>query len=190
MYRHWILGNIAGLLPSVRLPGVLSKSTDILTIRSHVTGPSIKYFSPKFVIKICRDIEISHIYPGIQLSKEIGLRISTLIVGIGLIITVGGSSASYISIFINLIHIPERVSVLRVYTCPFSHVPGVHFITFHCGIPCSRNDLDRVSIIICRQIGHLVFYRSEEHTSELQSRGHLVCRLLLEKKKTTNKLPI
>src|SRR5207253_5285192 len=25
--------------------------------------------------------------------------------------------------------------------------------------------------------------RSEEHTSELQSRGHLVCRLLLEKKK-------
>src|SRR5215208_8132384 len=27
--------------------------------------------------------------------------------------------------------------------------------------------------------------RSEEHTSELQSRGHLVCRLLLEKKKPT-----
>src|SRR5207253_5861651 len=29
--------------------------------------------------------------------------------------------------------------------------------------------------------------RSEEHTSELQSRGHLVCRLLLEKKKKTEK---
>src|SRR5207253_6844553 len=28
--------------------------------------------------------------------------------------------------------------------------------------------------------------RSEEHTSELQSRGHLVCRLLLEKKKKKN----
>src|SRR5690625_6809709 len=27
----------------------------------------------------------------------------------------------------------------------------------------------------------VVFPRSEEHTSELQSRGHLVCRLLLEK---------
>src|SRR5439155_6493972 len=26
-------------------------------------------------------------------------------------------------------------------------------------------------------------FRSEDHTSELQSRGHLVCRLLLEKKK-------
>src|SRR5690625_5819947 len=30
------------------------------------------------------------------------------------------------------------------------------------------------------------FARSEEHTSELQSRGHLVCRLLLEKKNYIN----
>src|SRR5690625_3444714 len=29
-----------------------------------------------------------------------------------------------------------------------------------------------------------IYERSEEHTSELQSRGHLVCRLLLEKKNT------
>src|SRR5690554_7641036 len=29
-------------------------------------------------------------------------------------------------------------------------------------------------------------FRSEEHTSELQSRPHLVCRLLLEKKKNNN----
>src|SRR5690625_5712912 len=36
----------------------------------------------------------------------------------------------------------------------------------------------RVVLINVRQPG-----RSEEHTSELQSRGHLVCRLLLEKKK-------
>src|SRR5690625_5442499 len=32
-------------------------------------------------------------------------------------------------------------------------------------------------------VDHQVVNRSEEHTSELQSRGHLVCRLLLEKKK-------
>src|SRR5215208_8542183 len=31
--------------------------------------------------------------------------------------------------------------------------------------------------------------RSEEHTSELQSRGHLVCRLLLEKKQKTKRTP-
>src|SRR5690625_5432520 len=36
----------------------------------------------------------------------------------------------------------------------------------------------------CAKPGQLpARWRSEEHTSELQSRGHLVCRLLLEKKK-------
>src|SRR2546422_5041673 len=34
-----------------------------------------------------------------------------------------------------------------------------------------------------RWSAHSVYVRSEEHTSELQSRLHLVCRLLLEKKK-------
>src|SRR5207253_5235503 len=32
-------------------------------------------------------------------------------------------------------------------------------------------------------LSRVLYARSEEHTSELQSRGHLVCRLLLEKKK-------
>src|SRR5690348_17960302 len=35
--------------------------------------------------------------------------------------------------------------------------------------------------------GRIFCTRSEEHTSELQSPVHLVCRLLLEKKKDTNK---
>src|SRR2546429_3268838 len=35
-----------------------------------------------------------------------------------------------------------------------------------------------------------VLVRSEEHTSELQSRLHLVCRLLLEKKKTSSSFPV
>src|SRR5258708_17614195 len=34
-----------------------------------------------------------------------------------------------------------------------------------------------------------VINRSEEHTSELQSPDHLVCRLLLEKKKRAERLP-
>src|SRR2546422_1984598 len=42
----------------------------------------------------------------------------------------------------------------------------------------NRYIADRVA-----NLGSNVF-RSEEHTSELQSRLHLVCRLLLEKKKT------
>src|SRR2546429_7058728 len=37
----------------------------------------------------------------------------------------------------------------------------------------------------CKQLSSIRYqHRSEEHTSELQSRLHLVCRLLLEKKKT------
>src|SRR5690625_5337221 len=42
---------------------------------------------------------------------------------------------------------------------------------------------------LCGELGDLllqVVFRSGEHTSELQSRGHLVCRLLLEKKKGDN----
>src|SRR2546429_4610250 len=41
------------------------------------------------------------------------------------------------------------------------------------------------TVSVLAQLGALLVDRSEEHTSELQSRLHLVCRLLLEKKKTT-----
>src|SRR2546422_6339693 len=40
----------------------------------------------------------------------------------------------------------------------------------------------------CRDPGLRLPRRSEEHTSELQSRLHLVCRLLLEKKKARGEL--
>src|SRR5438045_5640556 len=46
-------------------------------------------------------------------------------------------------------------------------------------VECER---DRRAAHIDRQ------HRSEEHTSELQSLRHLVCRLLLEKKKKKNKI--
>src|SRR3712207_8242123 len=42
-----------------------------------------------------------------------------------------------------------------------------------------ENRLQGVGILVLGVIG----FRSEEHTSELQSRQYLVCRLLLEKKK-------
>src|SRR5439155_13961652 len=46
-------------------------------------------------------------------------------------------------------------------------------------IKLSKEMIELAKHIIKTKRGH----RSEEHTSELQSRGHLVCRLLLEKKK-------
>src|SRR3712207_3977187 len=50
--------------------------------------------------------------------------------------------------------------------------------------PAQRVVLDRVTAVMSLVEGHAEFVmRSEEHTSELQSRQYLVCRLLLEKKK-------
>src|SRR5690625_5736360 len=50
------------------------------------------------------------------------------------------------------------------------------------------NQTDDLEIVENKDLATLLTchpYRSEEHTSELQSRGHLVCRLLLEKKNNT-----
>src|SRR3712207_7348795 len=40
-----------------------------------------------------------------------------------------------------------------------------------------------VELLVLQRLRHLAADRSEEHTSELQSRQYLVCRLLLENKK-------
>src|SRR2546428_8353871 len=48
--------------------------------------------------------------------------------------------------------------------------------------PAALQDLPEVGV---QERHELVDERSEEHTSELQSRSDLVCRLLLEKKKTS-----
>src|SRR5207253_10942630 len=45
---------------------------------------------------------------------------------------------------------------------------------------------DSGAATLASYLGPNVVTRSEEHTSELQSRGHLVCRLLLEKKKSND----
>src|SRR5690625_6577011 len=58
--------------------------------------------------------------------------------------------------------------------------PGVTAIDLRIvGISSGRKDGPCFSSVSGDPVGVL---RSEEHTSELQSRGHLVCRLLLEKK--------
>src|SRR5437870_10542952 len=47
----------------------------------------------------------------------------------------------------------------------------------------ARKPMPSRTSISSSRLRMLSYARSEEHTSELQSRGHLVCRLLLEKKK-------
>src|SRR2546422_4493706 len=62
------------------------------------------------------------------------------------------------------------------------------------GIRASLKHGDAVTLVgfgtfsVARRKPRTLKNRSEEHTSELQSRLHLVCRLLLEKKKNLHKL--
>src|SRR2546429_3199190 len=60
--------------------------------------------------------------------------------------------------------------------CTFS-ASATSTLQYHQGPVCARIQTSRT------------LRRSEEHTSELQSRLHLVCRLLLEKKKSPALLP-
>src|SRR5690625_7333540 len=59
------------------------------------------------------------------------------------------------------------------------------FLQFGVGNTLPQNQTFSVDFYerLVKKANQAIFMRSEEHTSELQSRGHLVCRLLLEKKK-------
>src|SRR2546422_6359794 len=62
-------------------------------------------------------------------------------------------------------------------------------MNFRLARPAVLVDLNRISELayVRAESGVAIGARSEEHTSELQSRLHLVCRLLLEKKKKKKK---
>src|SRR5438309_7760713 len=67
---------------------------------------------------------------------------------------------------------PPPRSTLFPYTTLFRSPPALRF---------RHKSTQRFDVIV----GYAAALRSEEHTSELQSQFHLVCRLLLEKKKNT-----
>src|SRR6202008_5163875 len=83
--------------------------------------------------------------------------------GVGLL----DSLVGIIAFFFLMIRRPPR-STLFPYTTLFRSIPF-----FRCKLATLRSEIDST-----RRLA-----RSEEHTSELQSRQYLVCRLLLEKKK-------
>src|SRR2546422_11065075 len=65
-----------------------------------------------------------------------------------------------------------------------SHFPGLLDDMVADGVPMLENRPDCIHFGAAGHVlGTATTLRSEEHTSELQSRLHLVCRLLLEKKK-------
>src|SRR5690625_6109907 len=72
---------------------------------------------------------------------------------------------------INLIGFPSFLSEIGM---------GVFTISYNIAIAYYAGTVGLAAFSV---LNYLHTFRSEEHTSELQSRGHLVCRLLLEKKK-------
>src|SRR2546422_7407907 len=99
-------------------------------------------------------------------------------------------------------------AVQLIISClPFAHFPDVPFFFFndtatteiytlslHDALPIWTQADTLAAVHVHGVVGHLAAHlgdvvlehRSEEHTSELQSRLHLVCRLLLEKKKNND----
>src|SRR5690625_6962247 len=79
----------------------------------------------------------------------------------------------------------QAILELRLPTTPSTELPIKKFLLFMNWSSSKKEKLESGPKEYTRQRGwHLASLnktRSEEHTSELQSRGHLVCRLLLEK---------
>src|SRR5436309_4141664 len=99
----------------------------------------------------------------------------------------------YYSLFFFFLMIrPPPTSTLFPYTTLFrsrSHRPGKVDLSLACAKP--RVSQDQPNFRFCHNSiipNWLYEIRSEEHTSELQSRENLVCRLLLEKKNKNTKL--
>src|SRR5258708_26970082 len=95
-----------------------------------------------------------------------------------------------------MIRRPPR-STLFPYTTLFRSAHGGAWWRQH-SVPAHLRGLSELSVLASKKVfrepcrlrglsldgSRNTFLRSEEHTSELQSPDHLVCRLLLEKKKT------
>src|SRR3712207_7911180 len=104
-------------------------------------------------------------------------------------------SATCIVLFVFLmIRRPPR-STLFPYTTLFRSEPATRLASRLSWTDVIRDALDEERLVLQAQpimelaSGDIHQYRSEEHTSELQSRQYLVCRLLLEKKKTSFLIP-
>src|SRR5687768_18085523 len=95
-------------------------------------------------------------------------------------------SVIHVAFFFLSVRPPPR-STLFPYTTLFRSVEALDAAD---GLAAPTDQLVAVGGVVLGQllnpVGGQTDVRSEEHTSELQSRLHLVCRLLLEKKKKMN----
>src|SRR5690625_6583656 len=93
-----------------------------------------------------------------------------------------------------IVYVPYAVSPRDLHSFPTRRSSDLTFTTSTCDCTTfytchlkfppnqSRTNLYECFILVKLSRKHCINARSEEHTSELQSHGHLVCCLLLEKK--------
>src|SRR5207253_5795821 len=85
------------------------------------------------------------------------------------------------------LHRPTTLARPSSTSCQVTSSPSCFSALFMYSAICSSSPVGLGMLITSHAIATISSSRSEEHTTELQSRGHLVCRLLLEKKKKKNK---
>src|SRR5690348_15827160 len=104
------------------------------------------------------------------------------------------SDAPYLSVVIPVFNEQENLRALHQALAPVLDGMGKPYEVIYIDDGSVDTSLDLLREIHSRDPRHVVViefsrnfgqHRSEEHTSELQSPVHLVCRLLLEKKKIT-----
>src|SRR2546430_5385378 len=93
-----------------------------------------------------------------------------------------------------MIRRPPR-STLFPYTTLFRSIAGIVILfcksqTCSCAYLGTNNSVASEKPVLYIKKVHTAAFRSEEHTSELQSQSNLVCRLLLEKKKKNTSTPL
>src|SRR5260221_6243253 len=86
--------------------------------------------------------------------------------------------------FLSFFFFFNDTATTEIYTLSLHDALPIYSLVHHQRFVC-RHRLDRRIVFSLAGLGTASGYRSEEHTSELQSHSDLVCRLLLEKKKTT-----
>src|SRR6266496_2310260 len=94
--------------------------------------------------------------------------------------TAGGSRTRqpYVPLFILL----RRRSLANLFFFNDTATTEIYTLSLHDALPIYRSPTPRGRPTRCGRTSSSATCRSEEHTSELQSRRDLVCRLLLEKK--------
>src|SRR6202040_4480985 len=87
-------------------------------------------------------------------------------------------------------HVPSLFPLLFFFFFNDTATTEIYTLSLHDALPICMRALKGSLNTSVPSTTAMIGFRSEEHTSELQSPVHLVCRLLLEKKKIHSRPPV